>query len=221
MVPEEYFGYISEQAAGSEYPPIVSAWQTRKQPWAFLNYREGGRLNPLQSSGFPNPDADFIILDPTSDSLPDGFSIIMRNHSSRAVLCKRDNPLIFGDSLISILDSVGNASNSFFNIYRFQIPGDTVKTALITMEYRVSSSSAPLGAVFVLEAFDPSRRSLMYEAIDLDQLKPEWTGADDLFKHSMLISGIPEEAESLLLYFWNKNAVPVTIRDGKAQIYWQ
>jgi hypothetical protein len=123
--------------------------------------------------------------------------------------------------LISTLDSVANASNSFLNIYRFQLTGDTVKTALVTMEYRVSSSSAPLEAVFVVEAFDPNRRSLMYEAIDLDQLKAKWTGADDLFKHSMLISGIPEEAESLLLYFWNKNAVPVTIRDGKAQIYWQ
>jgi hypothetical protein len=89
------------------------------------------------------------------------------------------------------------------------------------MEYRVSSPSAPLEAVFVFEAFDSNRRSLVYEAIDLDQLKPEWTGEYDLFKHSMLIGGIPEEAESLLLYFWNKNAVPVTIRDGKAQIFWQ
>lgn len=220
MVPEEYFEYISHRAENSEFPPVVSAWQTRKQPWAFLNYRQGGHLNPIQSSGFPNPMADFIIADYTTDSIPEGFKAIMRNTPSRSVLCEKDNPLPFENSITSSLDSSVTTRDKYFSIYSFVIPGDRVQTALVLLDYHISSTSVPLEGVFVVEAFDSNRKTLKYEAIDLDQLKPKWTGSEDHLKHSILISGIPDEATSLLLYFWNKNTVPVAIRGGQAKICW-
>jgi len=67
----------------------------------------------------------------------------------------------------------------------------------------------------VVELFDKDRKTLVYEAIDLDQLRPDWDSHNSPFRHVYLIHNIPPESRSLLIYFWNKKKALINHISGE------
>ncbi len=222
QVPDSVFSYISSKAGIMEFPPIVSAWQTREQSWSFMNYRTGGKLNPIQSSGYPSKGADMIILEnDRMDQLPAGFDIVINDLRTNTILAERNVPASWDTVMMAELQEPITSDNKYIDLYRLSLTDVIVNEVLIKLDYRVVSPAVPLEAAFVVEIFDEDRNMLIYEAIDLDQLKPAWNDESDYFRHSMIIRDIPPVANALLLYFWSKHPVTYTIKEGTTQILYR
>jgi len=219
QVPADFFQYIKEEASGKQFPPVVSSYQARRQGWAFLNYRTGGMLNPLTGSAFPNQSADFLIHEyPLPDYLKNIFIPVLSDQNTQTALYRNiaSPDLISSDTLT--LENPINGRNEYYELFNF--PSDTLigKAIRLETELTLESPAKPLQAAIVVEVFDINRKSLAYEAIDLDQLKPSWDRENQSFRHVILIHNIPNGSARILLYFWNKKKAPMHILEGSTTI---
>jgi hypothetical protein len=205
QVPESYFSYISSKYEPDSVPPVVSSRQTRKQPWAFLNYRSGGKLNLIQSSGYPLTGADFIILEKDMDEFPiKGYRVELEDHSTNTVLLAKEVPPKIADTIVVRINDMIWDKRQYQDIATLALD-QAGQDILVTIDCVLKSQEKPFEGAFVVEVFDSLRNNLCYEAIDLDQLRCVWSTSNGKFTHSLLIHHIPLQAESLVLYFWNKN----------------
>jgi len=219
QIPSSYISYIQNESRESEMPSVISAWQTRKQPWAMLNYRSGGDLNPIQSSGYPSSVADFIIIeDEMLDSVAPGYETVLRDSQTHTFLLQKSSKTR-GDTIQSIhIKEIVDDQNNYKELLTISLQGDTLNNLMIAMDCLIESTSFPLEAAIVVEVFDNQRNNLIYEAIDLDQLKRRWIPGQGHFKHSLVIQNIPHQAETLILYIWNKKLVPISIFDCQVTV---
>jgi hypothetical protein len=220
QVPAGFFNYISKESAERDFPPVVSSYQARRQVWAFMNYRAGGFLNPLQGSGYPNPSADFLIRGlPLPDSLKTIFEPVMTDQNTQTGLFRNTGlPETSLYKSFKIENSI-NTVNLYNELFKIDFDSLGGKTLRIETEMIIESPEKPLQAAVVVEVFDSNRKTLVYEALDLDQLRPAWDKQNHLFRHVMLISDIPMQSKSVLLYIWNKKQVQVSILSGNTNIW--
>jgi hypothetical protein len=219
QIPSSYLSYIQNESRKSEMPSVISAWQTRKQPWAMLNYRSGGELNPIQSSGYPSSVADFIIIEEEMlDSVTSGYKTVFRDSQTHTFLLQKNSKTKRDTIQSTQIKELIDDQNNYKELLTISLQEDTLKNLLIAMDCLIESKSVPLEAAIVVEVFDNQRNNLIYEAIDLDQLKRRWLPKQGHFKHSLVIQNIPQQAESLILYIWNKNKEPISIFDCQVTI---
>lgn len=216
QVPVEFFNYISSANEGREFPPVVSAYQARRQAWAYMNYRAAGLLNPLPGSGFPNESADYLIHELSlPDSLRSTFEQVKADQNTQTALFRNSSSPLFNLFKSFKIENSMTPMNLYNDL--FKLESDTLggKSLRIETELVIESPEIPLQAAVVVEVFDSKRKTLAYEAIDLDQLRPAWDIQNHIFRHVILFSDIPLETRSILLYFWNKKKVPVRILAGQ------
>jgi hypothetical protein len=216
QIPVRFFQLIEERSHQSDYPPVVSAYQIKRQPWAFLNYRSGGNVNPLYVSEHPWKYADFII---ENDSLPEAlrslYTLKLSDEKTGAELYERkDHPLIKEWQVFELKEPI--VSNGVYtNIFQFNTDSITGRSLLLLFDFNIESKAIPFEGVIVTEVFDQNKKNLNYEAIDLDQLRPQWHDAGSHLHHTMVIGDIPVGAKSGLIYLWNKRGVDYTLGTGK------
>jgi hypothetical protein len=102
----------------------------------------------------------------------------------------------------------------------FKISVDSLigKSLRLETVLKVKSQAKPLQVALVVEVLDKDRKSLAYEAIDLDQLQPIWNEAHQLFRHVLMISNLPPQSESIIMYLWNQKKVPVYISSAEVTV---
>jgi hypothetical protein len=219
QIPVEFFQLIRKITSTSDYPPVVSANQIKRQPWAFMNYRAGGMVNPLYISDHPWEGADFIIK---KDSLPGTiknlYTVRLTDEKTAAILYERkDQPSTSVLQVFELTAPMGSKS-LYNNIFQFNTDSITGKSLIMLLDFNIECHSVPFEGVIVAEVFDQNREKLKYEAIDLDQLRPEWNDGNSHLHHTMVISDIPGNARSVQLYLWNKREVEFSVQTAKVTV---
>jgi hypothetical protein len=184
-----------------------------------MNYRAGGSLNPLVVSSFPNKSADFLIHElPLPDSLNSIFEPVMTDQATQTGLFRNSvlpDFRLYRSFEIEKSFKPGKLYSELFLLNSDSLAGKSLR---LEIELLIESIGNPLQAAIVVEVFDEKRKTLAYEAIDLDQLRPSWDSQNHLFRHVILIHHLPQESKSVLLYFWNKKKSPVKILAGRTDI---
>ena len=219
QVPVEFFQFIKDDASGKPFPPVVSSYQARRQVWAFMNYRSGGLLNPLTVNAFPNPDADFLIDEILlADSLKSRLDLLLSDQNTQTALYRNiETPALLSFKTLTLNIPV-KGQNEYFELFKISADSLMGKSLWFETELKVESQEKPLQAAVVIEVFDDNRKSLSYQAIDLELLQPCWDQSNHLFRHVMLFHDIPKESKMILLYIWNKKKAPVYIPAGRLTI---
>ncbi len=101
------------------------------------------------------------------------------------------------------------------------MPIDTVvyNDLLLDFDFEIESNTIPFEGVFVCELQDSTGTTIHLEALNLDQIQPDWNRDANAIHHSLLLTPIPEISSSLLVYFWNKRKVEFQIIKGKIVVY--
>jgi hypothetical protein len=221
MVPRQFTKTIISVMNQREIPPTVGGYQTRRQPWAFYNCMEGGLLNPLFASDYPNYYTDYMIIN--EDEFP-GFhnthEIVSSVDKFPLLLIKRKAEL---NKLLLIrkthIETPERLEYEYYNLLEAGVDTLIGKTIYISLEFTVEGSGTPFEGVFVASVFDSTRQTLRYEATDLDQLKPTWTHEEGNFRHAMLIHSLPEKSNTLIIYFWNKRKTGYSLNNGTIEVF--
>jgi hypothetical protein len=219
QVPVNYFQYINNESHVKDYPPVVSSYQARRQVWAFMNFRSGGTLNPLFSNDFPDKSADFIIHElPLPESLTGYFEPVLTDRNTQTALLRNKKPAEFILYKSFTTEECNRKSNLYHDLLRIETDSLAGQNIRLEVDLLIKSHKKPLEAAIVVELFDEDRKTLAYEAIDLDQLRPDWDNNNSHFRHVYLIRNISPESRSLLIYFWNKKKAMINHISGETTI---
>jgi hypothetical protein len=220
QVPENQFHHILNESENGSWPPVVSAYQIKRLPWAFLNLKHGGVLNPIHAEHFPSRIADFIITrEPLPESMKNSYVPVMNDQRSGNVLFQRTTPVHLQALDTFRLENPLSAQRRYNDLVKFNATRLAGKNILIQMDFWVESDAMLLEGGFVAEVFDSTRKNLYYSPLDIDQLKARGTSPIRHIHHSVLIENIPEGADNILLYFWNKREHKFTLNKGEAILY--
>jgi hypothetical protein len=172
-------------------------------------------LNPLTGSDFPNQSADYLIHEyPLPDYLKHIFIPVSSDRNTQTALYRNiATPDLMSSDTLTLGNPV-NGRNEYYELFNVSSDSLTGKAIRFETELTLESPARPLQAAIVVEVFDINRKTLAYEAIDLDQLKPAWGRENQSFRHVILIHNIPNGSARILLYFWNKKKASIVITNG-------
>jgi hypothetical protein len=214
QVSNEFFRYIETRSEKSDFPLVISAHQVKRQTWAYMNHQKGGVLNPLYVSDHPWKFADFILeKDPLPADIRDLYAVALTDHPTKSFLYERNNR-----PSASVLFSFKNdqpvkSDKKFETILDIRTDTITGRIVILLLDMSIESAAEPFEGVIVAEVFDQNRKNLIYEALDLDQLRPEWRGNHNRLHHVLVLGLIPENARSLLIYAWNKRGSDFILKE--------
>jgi hypothetical protein len=169
--------------------------------WDYGNFLRGNGLNFMDDTGFPQPQCDLMILDPTFFQRPPGFRTLFSASSGHLQLLERREPL----RIVPLLDSTfasPRSTDEFIPLWSPDVEGYHGRELLIEIEAVITSTAEPLTAQLVIEVKDSVGTHLYYKGVGLERRRPQWE-ADTL--HVMLrVPRIPPMAASAGVYFWNQ-----------------
>ncbi|MBW6459029.1 MAG: glycosyltransferase family 39 protein [Bacteroidales bacterium] len=218
QVPADFFFYIREKADENKYPPVVSAYQIKRQPWAFMNIHNGGMLNPLYVTDQQWYYADYIIFGDLIDArLEDQYRAIMEDKRTKSILYGRKSEPVTRVLYEIEIPEIYEGQVLYHKI--FETDADTLagRELILLINMKIESPARPFEAVIAAEVLDLNRNILTYEAINLDQLRPLWDGTEEI-RHVIVIGEVPREAHKLLMYVWNKREVPFRYENANVSV---
>jgi len=213
-IASDFITKVKEDSKDRDAQATIGGSHIRVLCWAFQSFKVGGELNQIQSSVYPEVHSDYQIVDMQED-IPwlKFYDIIGEDKISSLFLLKKkpiDNPKIIVDSLI-ILPTI--ISGEYFNLIKIDVDNPIDNAALLSFNFSFSSEEKPFIGRVVMQLSDSNNLALQYDYIAFDWKKTFWNGEKDNFKGSFIISNLPHESSTILLYIWNINKVDYDIKD--------
>jgi hypothetical protein len=218
-IPDSFFEKVRDDSIKENKQFTIGGYAMRTLCWSYRNFREGGDLNHIQSSHYPEYLSDFQIVDDKylSTFLPlytiedydpiSGLSLLKRNERVKTNLLYH-----FEKS------SEGERSSEFFNLYRGDIDSLKGESLLINLQMKVLSDQIPLKAWLVVEVDKQNNEKVSYEFVALDWKKSSWKGSSINLNSSLFVFDLPPDSKIIKIYFWNPDKVAYILDDIQGDI---
>lgn len=218
-IPQHFYDtLVNEQKKTTEHITI-GGHRVRELFFGFLNYRNGGYLNPADPTETMQMNCDYYIARKEADhdyqnyydvidTEPDwGFMILKRKEKiTRTLLTEvKNKPLETNDG-------------EFLEIYKKTDTTFSSKNPLLAeVNFDINKISVPAGTWLVFQINDSASQT-SYKRYPL-----QWTGDDNNGKKNLtfgLTSGnLPPKMKTLVCYFWNINKQPLSIKVNAFRLY--
>ncbi|NOX47460.1 MAG: hypothetical protein GXO89_10850 [Chlorobi bacterium] len=220
-VPKSFFEEVSSSVKDGDFPPVVAGIHKRKQVWAWFNYLSGGKMNPVLFSDEPVLSADYLIYDFEKKEKPEGlYDEILYDENSGLSLMKRKTPVKKNVLLEKVVSNTPLVfSGEYLNLLRTNIDTLSSRGLLVEFDFEIESNTIPFEGVIVCEIRNSVGKKIKSEALDLDQMQPEWNKEANSIHHSLLLSPITDSSSSLLVYIWNKRKEEFRFVRGEVLVY--
>jgi hypothetical protein len=223
QVPLKFYQKVTSSSGKyfKKLPPIVSGYRLWHLDWYYYNYRDGGNKSILNMDDYPCRDADFVIAprhlipgllkdyDSAGFYKPSNLYLLERKHN----LTKE------------IIDSVTNVhtpgiiNDEYFSIWGMNARSLINRSVYIGFNFTFNSPAKPFESRIVVSTNDKEKNILQYQYIQLDWLKKQWKGEKDNLMNNILVYHLPENADTLAVYFWNIRRKDFSISNGKCFVY--
>lgn len=218
-VPERFYTRLLEEQEKSKDKITISGRRLNELMFAFLNYRNGGTLNPVDDSEKLNLYSDYA-LTKTEDRerYKELYDVIDEDDWDFVLLkrkkkCKRE--------LIQSINSEEwkDLTVEFTEYLRM---GDTVfsdtRPLLFEFNFDIDHAAQPFYGWIVLEIKDKEGKLDCYRRFALNWIKYSWNHTKN--NQLLIITGdLPKNATSIVAYLWNSRKQFVRIRMKKINIF--
>lgn len=218
-IPPSFMAKVIEDSKDRSWPFTIGGYQMRTLPWAFQNFRNGGELNQIQGSHYPEFLSDYQIVELKEDeNWLDYYKKLDYDPISNLSLLKRNESISTHEVYMESKDPTGVINKKYFNIFKGDVDSLINETLLIECEISVKSEKKPFIAWLVATVSDKENKKLMYEFVALDWKKTSWNDGEGNFKASIFLHDLPAESKNLFLYFWNIELKEYELNDIKCSI---
>lgn len=219
ILPERFYHEIKSTFKPGILSPTVSGHGLKSYCWSYINYREGGMLNQMQTAVYPNNLTDYQIVHVSHNPewLKD-YEIIDSEKSIMLSLLRRKKFL--KREFIKTMDSIN--TQTYTNKESFLLCDDIVDTLIgqniyIDFDLSILCQHSPFFANIVVSLRNTNNENIYFEAIELNKKRLHWNGLKSNFRGSYLLP-INDDAYRLFVYLFNKKLQSYLIYDGKITI---
>ncbi|MFC2110981.1 hypothetical protein ACFLQ5_00865 [Bacteroidota bacterium] len=220
-LPESFYKIVEQQSLNKQIKPTIGGYLMRELCWNYWDFRNGGKVNKIQTSDFPGNIADFQIS--SEDNLlkfRDEYDILETDKYSKLSLLKRKKSLQ-KERLISLNDinTSGQINDEFFGFYETDTDSLIGKKLLISYDLSVISKVEAFNAFVVISLSDKHNNSLRYIYYSLYRAKTIWSGEKSNLNICLYVPELSKESHYLTSYFWNVDKLPFEINNGKCVVF--
>ena len=205
-IPKDFYNKVLDNSNQKNDPNTIGGYHMRVLCWAYLNFRNGGELNQIQSSNYPEYISDYQVIESKEgEEWNDYYESLSYDPISKLSLLKRRS-FLKSEKLDSVfILSSGETDQEYYNFYVGKTDKLYSKTLLFNIDMTLNSDEYPFEAWIVAQVKDKDNKGLEYEYIALNWKKASWNSQKGNFRGSMIIYNLPEESVEIVLYLWNIN----------------
>lgn len=218
-IPDSFFEKVKDDSVKENKPFTIGGYAMRTLCWSYRNFREGGDLNHIQSSHYPEYLSDFQIVNAKYlDTFSPLYTIEDYDPISDLSLLKRKRSV----KTIPVLEFEGSTNGInkklFFDIYKGRVDSLIGNSLLIDLEMTILSEAQPLKAWLVVQVNDQENHTLAYEFVALDWKKTLWDENNSKLNSTLFVFDLPEDSKLIKIYFWNIKEVEFSLDNIKGSI---
>lgn len=223
-MPTQLFDYLINEQAKSTAPLTIGGSKARELNYAFLNFRKGGVLNPMnvdESIQLHN-DYNFALAIEKPYYEP-FYEEVMRDEKWNRVLLKRKVPLVRKPLLkIDTLTTIATP-NEFKNLLQLRDSAiaslNLTADAPLEVEFELyfEKVPTPFNAFLVFSFNDETNTQYDYRRIPLNWIGTNLNGKTQTFK--LTSTHLPKKISELAVYIWNIEQANYSITCKRLQLY--
>ena len=203
-IPKSFYKKVLDNSDHISGPNTIGGYHMRLLCWAYLNYRNGGELNQIQSSNYPEYISDYQVVElKKEEKWNEYYETLGYDPISKLSLLKRRRFIESKKLDNAFILSSGVTDQEYYNLYVGKTDTLDGKTLIIKIDMTLNSEAYPFEARTVAQIKDKNNKSLEYEFITLNWKRASWSGQNRNFSGSMIIYNLPEESNEIVLYLWN------------------
>ncbi len=223
-MPTPLFDYLINEQANSSVPLTIGGSKARELNYAFLNFRKGGVLNPMNvdESIQLHHDYNFALAIEKPYYEP-FYEEVMRDEKWNRVLLKRKVPLVRKPLLkIDTLTAIATSAE-FKNLLQLRdsaiIRLNLTTNAPLEVEFELyfEKVPAPFNAFLVFSFNDDTNAQYDYRRIPLNWIGTNLSGKTQTFK--LTSTHLPKKISELVVYIWNIGQADYSITCKRLQLY--
>ncbi|HQQ94143.1 MAG TPA: hypothetical protein PLQ93_06280 [Bacteroidia bacterium] len=210
VFPRAFYSRMQTEQAQSAEPLTISGHSCREMVYAFMNYRGGGRLNPMDMNECMQMNCDYCIASVWEKPYYESYytELLYDRYWDRALL-KRKEKLVRTDLVErKDLPAYFSGKGEFTEFLRIDSCRlDSLNALEAEVELYFKKVPAPFKAFLVLSLANLQGKQVAYERVMLNWLADDLSGSSRKFR--IPLAKAPAETLNLVLYLWNidkKNA---------------
>lgn len=221
-IPHRFYDKIAMYMKSGAAPPSMAGYRMRELPWAYQNFRHGGKAGIICYTKFPEYVSDFqIVVASAMGNWKKYYERIDYDKHSDLSLLKRktflSKKIAFENRGISTKHVT--AREYFSLLENFKLDTLTRTNLYIESQFTFQSWQKPFAGWLVIVINDKNNNMLRYERIQFNWLKTNWNGSDTCFIKGLQLPALPPEAHTLMCYVWNKDKAAFKLTNGSCKVY--
>ncbi len=218
-MPPAVFECLKQEQAKSAIPFTVGGNASREMNYAFLNYRNGFVLNPMNNEGTLQMNMDYVFaLEHEKPYYTLFYEEVAYDKAWNRVLLKRKEP-IEHRIIRQQLETISlKGEDEFKNFLQLKDTAFASNNPLeVEIHLRFKKVPKPLNAFLVLSFNDEKNENNDYRRIYLNWLSKDLNGCELVLK---LTSGnLPKRLKDVSIYLWNIDKKPINIECTNLKLY--
>lgn len=186
----------------SPEPLMVSGEYINELGWAFYNFRNGAKLQPMQPLPVPDTLADLIVARPRDfDFATIGYRILATDEPNGVSLLRRVKPVYWSlPHVVPLQEKRFSGDGEFHELMNAPVTAIPSRQGCLDLSVRIGVEGGFSEGHLVIASRDTAGNTLTYDFMPLHWLRPSWDG-DTL--HIRRTYHFPSGADAFNIYFWN------------------
>lgn len=215
-IPERFYHTIASDKFTN---PTIGGYFMRRLCFAYHNFRNGGALNQMQCSKYPEYISDYQIVRnaDTAIWLKHYDSIDYAPYSKLFLFRKKNTPIKIP---VTTVDSIKCpiSMQEYFNL--FEGTADTLheKNILVETSMSLNSPQKPPFMWVVVSIDDSTGKNIFYEFSTLHWKKTIYNETENNVQCSFSVANLPSNGRRFVVYIWNIHKQNYAVNNGQCVI---
>ncbi|MEO8761919.1 MAG: hypothetical protein ABI388_10655, partial [Bacteroidia bacterium] len=218
-IPQHFYDTLVKEQNKSSERITIGGHRVRELFYGFMNYRNGGYLNPADPTEVMQMNCDYYIArNGIDNNYQNYYDVIDSEPDWGFVLLKRKEKI--KRILLSELKSniVETEDEEFKNVYAKTDTTTNINPVVAELNFDIKQIPVPSNIWMVLQINDSAGQVITYKRYPL-----YWSG-DDLnqrknLSYSLTSGNLPLGAKTIVCYFWNIKKEPFIIKVNSFKLY--
>ena len=219
-IPQHFYETLVNEQKKTDEHITIGGHRVRELFYGFMNYRNGGYLNPADPTETMQMDCDYYIATKPEekyykdyyneiDTEPDwGFVVLKRKEKIKRLLLAETKDKTFDTK-----------DGEYLDIYRStDTTSGAEKPMLAEVTFDVEQMPVPSAVWIVFQINDGTGKAITYKRYPL-----YWTGYDingrQHLVYGLLSGNLPKGKKEIVCYFWNIKKQPLKIKVSSFKLY--
>ena len=219
-IPQHFYETLLKEQQKTPERITIGGHRVRELFFGFMNYRNGGYLNPADPTETMQMNCDYYIATQLEKKYFDNYYDVIDTEPDWGFLVLKRKEKMIKNKLVDLKDiSITNNSNEFIEIYH---QGDTTftntKPLIAEVNFDIEHISVPTNTWLVFQINDGEDQTLYFKRYPL-----QWTGYDNNGKknlsYSLTSGNLPSHTKKIVCFFWNIDQQPLSIHVNSLKLF--